>query len=64
MSHTYQCESYFDMIQNSKILTASIKFVVDSDRFTSFIFYYRKLLLFFAFASFYIAGVKHAQNDI
>ena len=38
MSHTYQCESYFDMIQNSKILTASIKFVVDSDRFTSSIF--------------------------
>ena len=38
MSHTYQRESYFDMIQNSKILTASVKFVVDSDRFTSFIF--------------------------
>ena len=31
-------EASFDMIQNKMILTASIKFIVDSDRFTGSIF--------------------------
>ena len=31
-------ESSFDMIQNKIILTVSIKFIVDSDRFTGSIF--------------------------
>ena len=31
-------EASFDKIQNKMILTASIKFIVDSDRFTSSIF--------------------------
>ena len=31
-------EASFDMIQNKMILTASIKFIVDSDRFTGSVF--------------------------
>ena len=35
-------EASFDKIQSKMILTASINFIVDSDRFTGSIFWYRK----------------------
>ena len=35
-------EASFDKIQNKMILTASIKFIVDSDRFTGSVFWYKK----------------------
>ena len=37
-------KSSFDKIQNKNILTACIKYIVDSERFSGSIFQYRKLL--------------------
>ena len=42
-------KSSFDKIQNKKLLTVSIKYIVDFERFIGSIFYYRKLFYQFCF---------------